>query len=718
MVAICILVHMLCTMSVHAQISVSPSQTAQALCQRLAGQGVNISNATLTCPALANGFFSAPSADLGLDSGILLTTGRAATAGSSFGVNGISADLASNDNSASGDSDLNALAHQSTFDACSLAFDLIPSGDTISFSYVFSSEEYKNAVCGPYNDAFAFFISGPGIAGAENMALVPGSTIPVTINSINNGRPGSTGNIANCTSMGTGSPFTAYYIDNSSGTTLTHQGLTTILQATHAVTSCSRYHLKLAIADAGDPLYDSGVFLEAGSLQTNSYNITSPPVPVHDTAYPFCVKGCLPGHFTIKRSLTRMQPQTIKYITAGDALSGIDYATLPDSIVIPANSASSDITVYGLPTAPDGTKTLKLYILSPFACATTNNIIDSASLLIYDTLQATITSPDTMICGNDSVRIRATGNTLATYIWSPPYALDSANVTVPLATPATSTTYTLTVSLPGTACPAKTAAITISIKNTPAILLASDTTACFNATVQLNAAVTPANIFYTYQWIGPNGYTSTTLSASINNITAQEQGYYTLTVTNDSNACKSKAAILLNVNTPDTPSVAAPVIECLNSPAHALKAKGDSLLWYNASIDTATNEPPIPSTNELATYTYYVAQVINGCESPKTQINVEVKKCCDGIISIPTAFTPDGDGINDRFSPIMAYGYTIEKIVIVNRFGQVVFSDTQGSWDGRFNGSAADIGTYFYAMRFGCILGGTVDRKGDVTVIR
>ncbi len=207
----------------HAQIIVSPSQTAAVLAQRLSGQGVTILNPTLTCASGANGFFNSISSNLGLDSGIVLTTGRVATQGSSIGINGLSADLASTDNGFPGDPMLNPLAGQSTTNACDLEFDVVPNGDSIKFKYVFSSEEYINAVCGPYNDAFAFFISGPGISGTENMALVPGTNIPVTINSINDGVPGRTGHLSNCTNMGAGSPFTAYYIDNSMGTNLTHR---------------------------------------------------------------------------------------------------------------------------------------------------------------------------------------------------------------------------------------------------------------------------------------------------------------------------------------------------------------------------------------------------------------------------------------------------------------------------------------------------------------
>jgi len=236
----------------NGQIAVTPSQTALVLSQKLVGKGVTIKNATMTCPSVANGLFTATPGILGIDSGIVLTTGLAATQVSAFGVDGPSTFLASTNNHAPGDVVLNGLAGQTTYDACALEFDVIPQGDTLKFEYVFSSEEYINAVCGPYNDAFAFFISGPGIIGQQNMALVPGTNIPVTINSVNIGTPGHAYNIANCNAMGPGSPFTSYYIDNSHGLYLTHNGRTTVLEAIHNVMPCGVYHLKMVIADAGN----------------------------------------------------------------------------------------------------------------------------------------------------------------------------------------------------------------------------------------------------------------------------------------------------------------------------------------------------------------------------------------------------------------------------------------------------------------------------------
>ena len=255
-----------------AQMVVTPTSTAAALSAALGGPGVTISSPVLTCNSLSNGTFNAAAGTTigasgtpwGIPTGIILSTGRVASAV------GTAATLASNNMGFAGDASLATLAGATTYDACVLEFDIIPTGDTIKFDYIFGSEEYNNSTCGPYNDAFAFFISGPGITGTANMALIPGTTIPVTVNSVNNGVPGPGYTLTNCTSMGPGSPFTSYFNDNTGGTFLTMKGFTTVMTALHDVIPCNTYHLKIAIADAGNSVYDSEVFLKQGSISSHT----------------------------------------------------------------------------------------------------------------------------------------------------------------------------------------------------------------------------------------------------------------------------------------------------------------------------------------------------------------------------------------------------------------------------------------------------------------
>ncbi|MBC7553534.1 MAG: gliding motility-associated C-terminal domain-containing protein [Taibaiella sp.] len=702
-----------------AQVNVNPGQSAAALAARLAGQGVTIINPVMKCGVYANGFFTSVKSNLGIDSGIVLSTGRAGSSPGFYGINGYCTALASTDNGFPGDSALTKLAGQKTIDACKLEFDVIPMGDTISIGYVFSSEEYISAVCGPYNDVFAFFISGPGISGTDNMALVPGTTIPVAINSINNGVPGSSdGDIVNCTSMGTGSPFTAYYVDNANGNSITHRGFTTVLKAIHAVTECTRYHLQIAIADAGNAKYDSGVFLEAGSLQSGHFKIDAIPAPVRDTLAPICVKGCLSGHFRIKATKTKATAQTIKFIAGGTAVAGVDYAPVADSVVLAPGSAYAYVTVTGIPTPLNGVKTLTLYILSPSVCASTSSVVDSATILIYDTLHITAHPADTIVCGGDTVKLNVSGDAIYSYHWAPFYNISNINAQSPLVYPFNATTYSVTASLPGSTCPFRSAAVRVAVKVTPHVALMADTIVCFGDAFTPAPVVTPPGSIYSYAWAGPVGFAATTKDISISNVARSDNGKYLITVTNDTNGCTGSTAVNLVVNKVEAPETINPVVICLQSAPSSLYAAGDNIRWYATPGGAVLPGAPAPATDMAAQYTYYVTQTTGQCESPRAEVLAEVKKCCDGNIFIPTAFTPNNDGRNDEFRVIAGYGYYVKNTVIYNRWGQPVYSGNSVMWNGMAGGTDADAGVYFYRIIFGCISGGNVEKTGDITLIR
>ena len=163
------------------QITVADTMSATEMAQYLAGPGVLISNVTLNCPNGASGSFDGSNSNIGIDKGIILTSGSIQNVPGPNSNSG-----AGQDQYSPGDLDLDQIIFPyTTNDACILTFDVTPIGDTIKFNYVFGSEEYPEFV-NSYNDAFAFFIAGPGV-GFQNIALIPGTTTPVTIDNVNNG---------------------------------------------------------------------------------------------------------------------------------------------------------------------------------------------------------------------------------------------------------------------------------------------------------------------------------------------------------------------------------------------------------------------------------------------------------------------------------------------------------------------------------------------------
>ena len=265
--------------TLHAQIVVTPGGTALSLAQTIAGSGITISNAVLTCTSAASGPISVASGtfsngnsgagNIGIGSGVLLTTGTASDV-----VNAASFNSGSSYSSNVSDPHLTAISTNANINTCRLEFDFVPLCTNLNVNYVFASEEYPYYVCSAYNDAFGFFISGPGITGTKNIATIPTTTIGVAINSINGGVTGGGGTIGGCTSLA----YSSLYTDNTFGTQIVYDGYTKPLVASHTVTPCQTYHLKLVIADATDTQYDSGVFLQQNGITcSNTPTITATP---------------------------------------------------------------------------------------------------------------------------------------------------------------------------------------------------------------------------------------------------------------------------------------------------------------------------------------------------------------------------------------------------------------------------------------------------------
>lgn len=430
----------------NGQLVITNEPNAIALAQKLVGEGVSISNVTFTGNSLMAGYFkNLGQTNIALDSGIVLTSGRAKTISTAIvGMDGNGSTPANdirgnNDWALPGDIDLaNAIGAPlaDMEDACVLEFDFTPSGDTVKFNYVFSSEEYvPEFACGNFNDAFAFFISGPGITGLRNIALVPNTTLPVSIQNINN-------------VFENGIPLCplnpAYYLDNSQNTFFTHDGHTVMLTAVSRVQPCNTYHLKLVISDNFDDLYDSGVFLEAKSLTSNIVKlINNTQTDASNNSY--IVEGCLTGSFKVKRPNPSPTPLSIRLSYSGTTINGTDVVLLPDIVTIPANDTMVVVNVVPIiDNLPEGIETLKIY-----GFANCNSTVPTDSTMIqirdYDILGL---SPDTVvICRGSSVQLNATAG-YQSYQWTGAPGLSSNSGLTPVATPAfNSSTYICTAQL-------------------------------------------------------------------------------------------------------------------------------------------------------------------------------------------------------------------------------------------------------------------------------
>lgn len=605
-----------------AQITVSPGQLASALAQNLAGPGITVTNPILTCPTIANGIFNATATStLGISDGIILSTGRAQTVGASGGANGPTTLFVSTNSGAAGDAFLENYIGKpgQTHDACTLEFDFVPAGDTIKFDYTFGSEEYPNYSCSPFNDVFAFFITGPGIVGGtKNIALIPNTTIPVSINSITDTIINTPylGLSDSCRIFGAGAPFAAYYRNGVTGST--YDGFTTILRAISRVTPCSTYHLKLVIADVFDGAFDSGVWLRAGSLTSNSAKINSSGLH-SSTNIPYAVRGCYPGKFSVARADTTATglPLVVHFVIGGNAVNGVDYAFIPDSVIIPVGSGKATVNITPL-TSPikTGVKTVKVYVLAPNCNPLTPpKYADSAVLDIYDELSYKILTPDTAICFGDVVNVRAIGDSAYTYAWIPNTGVLSFSVldTTILSTlkPDTTTTYKLKASL--SVCPDVTKDLTIEVQPKPIVDAGEDTTICQWDSTLLHVDVKPYWFkSYSYSW-------SPTANLNVSNQTdVKHQGVadtkLTVVVTTPI-GCTDSDTVNVFIHPEKYSSGPEKVDVCpLDSGVITITGRGTNFDW-TPPVFLNTNKGPVVKTSPAGplVYTVYISDIW-GCK--------------------------------------------------------------------------------------------------------
>ncbi|RAR47546.1 choice-of-anchor L domain-containing protein [Flavobacterium lacus] len=207
------------------------------------------------------GYFSRVGESFPFKDGIVLSTGNANLAGGSIN------DATNSDGNFAwlGDSDVEAVmsavsgSPQTSHNASYLQFDFVPFQDTISFDFLFASNEYGQYQC-DYSDTFIFLLTNLTTGVTTNIAVVPSTTTPITVVSIRD-------QLYNgfCSSVNE-SYFGNYYYNDPISAPINFRGTTVPLTAIGTVVPGQQYRIKLAIADRADPLFDSAVFIKGSSF--------------------------------------------------------------------------------------------------------------------------------------------------------------------------------------------------------------------------------------------------------------------------------------------------------------------------------------------------------------------------------------------------------------------------------------------------------------------
>jgi gliding motility-associated-like protein len=591
-------------------INVSPNQTANILAQKLAGPGVTVANATFNnCDTNANGIFNVVTSNIGIDSGIILTSGDASGA---FGASTVYTGVNSN----FPEPDLDLLTTQAIRDACVLEFDFIPTGDTIKFNYIFGSAEYQSFTCSGFEDIFGFFVSGPGISGifsngAINIAYIPGTTCPITINSINS----STANPCGSTVAPCAPPNNALFVDNLPiGNTLTgmaYNGYTLPIQAITNVIPCQTYHMKLAVADASDQVLDTGVLIEAGSLSSNTISVAT--VTGLSAVYPYIVEGCDTAIVSVKRKIYTGSAfaDTVDIGSYGSTLPGIDYNPFPNQIYFTANMADTqqNFTLWAIQDGiTEGPETI--YLVVQGGC--NNSSVDTIVLEVRDSLYITLDNTNIALCLGDSVTIIGQADANIDITWTPSSGVANPNLFYTSIKPTSFGVQTYSVTGQYLTCPTVTRNFTITTDPIPIMKPMANREVCEGDTIMLQVEINP--IFnYNLNWSTSNYLTHIDDYNKIFTGTASQN--YTVTAVSPNAGCSTSGSVNVIVWPFVTGNISEDTLVCDGVPVQLFVSGGiGQYLWYPSATLSCSNCPNPVATSFGTTDYFAVLLEPHGCQ--------------------------------------------------------------------------------------------------------
>jgi gliding motility-associated-like protein len=688
----------------------------------LLGEGVEAFNVSYTGGASQLGYMTGGEGNLMISNGLVLSSDAADNISCPPIQNGCTDCLGMDFN----DPDLLTIANSvppligqnfsvsSVNDGCVLEFDFTASGDSISFNYIFGSDEYETWINTQYNDVFAFFLSGPGIAGefdspagfpdgAINIAGVPDSDpyLPITISSVNSGTNAQ------------------YYVNNQSEQDICILGYTQSFTAEAAVQCGQTYHIKLAIADGSDTALESVVVLEEGSFSSNAFDLTATASISGNIIFggdTTVVESCNDAIFQVVRPDASIE-DTLIITIGGTATNGVDYELIDPEIIMEAGEYSVDIPLNVNPDVEaEGTETVTIEYLYVNLCG--DSVLRQSTLLIEDFEPTELDFANPVgICNGEAVLevTPVSGYGPHAYEWSTgPNDTLSVNI---IQTDDPGAAIVTVTDVCGNQVDA-----TISFTLPPNLFVYAqqlNTPLCAGDDIVLESGITTGVGPFSYDWSSGGNSANETVNVTSSQI-------ITLTVTD---ACGIEDAFEVDVEVPVYDPITGEDEElCLGiqGDLNLLGGTGQEIagnwvgdytfyVWqyYNydsqgfaqdsnwvavdAALDTLVTFIG-PSGNFQASIEQNSMEVtvVDQCGLQATfEINVVA---CD--TEIPNVFSPNSDGTNDFFRIPGIEGFPNSRLEIYNRWGSVVFQDQdyKGGWDGRINGTPVSDGSYFYVL--------------------
>jgi gliding motility-associated-like protein len=339
--------------------------------------------------------------------------------------------------------------------------------------------------------------------------------------------------------------------------------------------------------------------------------------------------------------------------------------------------------------------------------------LNNDSVRVEVTEQVNITPMvNTTICLTDTVQLHVTGNALQ-YQWLPDATLSDLTIPDPLAVPTGTTTYHVTGNIGSCS---DTKSVTITTVPYPVAKLGGDTIICYNTPAQLHG-FHDGSVF---SW----SPTASLLNANtLDPIAFPPRTTEYVFTCFDNRGCPKPGRDTIKVTVLDKiiPFAGFDTTVVIFQPLHLNAEGGVHYTWLPA---TGLNNPNIkdpvgiygPETDSIR----YTVRVFNnaGCYD-SASVKVTVFKTAPTVF-VPTAFTPNGDGLNDEVYPVAAGIQRINYFRIFNRWGQLVFATTRDrhGWDGRIRGAVQGSNVFVWMVNAIDYNGKSLFLKGTLTLIR
>ena len=511
----------------------------------------------------------------------------------------------------------------------------------------------------------------------------------------------------------TAGTYTVYYREsngcsNSLSITVNEPAILTAADASTAVICNGETNGTITITTNGGVLpyeysIDGGANWQSGNIFT-----------VAAGAYTVIIRdanGC-----TVSRNITVTEPAVL---TASSANTNASCDGGSDGIIDVAVTGGNGTYQYSI----DGTtfQSSNIFNVAPgtYTVTVRDNLGCTTSFSATVGLSSNITftaQTDPTICEGSSTQLDLVSNATQ-YVWTPRVGLSDTTIHNPVANPVVTTQYIVTATL-GRCSIIDT--VIVNVNPAPVPDAGPPGYMCYGQTYQLQASGG-----LQYQW-SPATYLSNTnianpVSSAPQNIT------YTVSIIADANGCPS-------LTTDDITIDVTPPIKINTFPYDTIGYPGDQVQLLAIPTDTdATTFVWTPSTgldnpfvpNPIVTIgqigedrVYQVtASTIAGCKG-EGYVRVRVYKGPD--IYVPTGFTPNGDGRNDRFTPFPVGIKSLTYFRIFNRWGQQIFSTNRlhDGWDGTLNGTKQPSGVYVWMIQAVTDDNRVINKKGTVTIIR